>query len=289
MNNRKFQYFVESALRYWSDQSCPYCQNKIVSVSDRKFGVSRLLECSNCKLLFRHPKDRKNFNKRFYQDEYEETGITTNIPTKEDLAAMLKNNFRSSEKDYADKIAAIRSLMRGEAVRIVDYGSSWGYVSSQFKAAGFETQSFEISVPMAKKGNELLGLDIRSNQEELKTGNNVFFSSHVIEHLSDIRPLLDSAKTLLAGDGLFMAFSPNGSSAYRKMNPGIFHSLWGMVHPNFLNEAFYKFIFKEHPYIITSSPYNRLSLFEQWDRRSQVVDETGGEELLVVALINEHK
>ena len=169
---------------------------------------------------------------------------------------------------------------------LVDYGSSWGYVSSQFKAAGFETQSFEISVPMARKGNELLGLDIRSRQEELKGGNNVFFSSHVIEHLSDIRPLLDTAKSLLAQDGLFMAFSPNGSSEYRKMNPEIFHSLWGMVHPNFLNEAFYSFIYKDHPYIITSSPYKRLSLFENWDRQSQIIDQTSGEELLVVALIN---
>ena len=176
--------------------------------------------------------------------------------------------------------------MKGNPVKIIDYGSNWGYVSFQFKEAGFETQSFEISKRMSEKGQELLGLEITSSVTDLTSGNNVFFTSHVIEHLSDINILLATAKQLLTDDGYFIAYSPNGSADYKRKNPETFHKLWGMVHPNFMNEKFYCNVFKEHPYLITSSPYPDMNLFENWDGYSQVVDRTDGEELLVICRIN---
>lgn len=286
MNNQRISYLLDSTIRYFSDHKCPYCKNASVSVIDRKFVVSRLFECNNCHLYFRHPKDKEGFNADFYQDTYEEFGITTNIPSPELLEEYKKNNFENSGKDYADRVNCIKALMPGKEVKVLDYGTSWGYTSFQFKKAGFKVQSFEISRAMAKKGNELLDLDIKHRVEDLQPGNDIFFTSHVIEHMTDINFLLDTSKRLLTRDGLFMAYSPNGSKAYREKNPVVFSSLWGLVHPNFLNVDFYSTIFKDKPYIITSDPYENRDLFSKWDHCSQIIDRVPGEELLVICAIN---
>jgi transcription elongation factor Elf1 len=286
MNNKKIQYFADSALRYFSDKSCPFCESKNVKVIDRKYLVTRLFECQDCHLYFRHPKDKQSFNVDFYQEAYTEYGITTNIPVPEELAVLKKQNFKNSEKDYSDKIESIKALTGGRGIKIVDYGTSWGYVSFQFKNAGFETQSFEISRAMGKKGNEVLGLDIKSDVGDLVGGNDVFFSSHVIEHLSDIPFLFETAKKLLKDEGLLIVYCPNGSKAYRQLNPDVFTALWGLVHPNFISSDFYATVFKQHPFLITSSPYEDMSLFSNWDQRSQVIGNTSGVELLCVCKIN---
>jgi len=286
MNNRRTNYFLSSAFRYFSDKTCPYCSGRNLSVIDRKYGVTRLLECNHCHLYFRHPKDKPDFNKNFYQDEYEEFGITTHIPEKSLLEEYKKNNFRNSGKDFFPYIQIIQGLTGKIGTRLVDYGTSWGYASYQFKKAGMQVQSFEISRPMAKVGNELLELDIQTDTNKLSPDNEVFFSSHVIEHLSDIRFMLDTAKRLLREDGLFIACSPNGSKKYREKHPQTFSSLWGMVHPNFLNVDFYSHVFRDNPFIITSDPYNNLNIFSNWNKESQIVDKSDGEELMVICAIN---
>jgi hypothetical protein len=286
MNNQRTSYLLDSALRYFSDRRCPYCNSRSNVVIDRKYVVSRLLECQDCHLYFRHPKDKVGFNADFYQDTYEEFDLTTNIPGPGKLEEYKRNNFRGSGKDYADRIEYMKAMLSRRPIRIVDYGTSWGYASYQFRQAGFEVQPYEISRPMAEKGNALLGLDIKYKVEELKPGNDIFFSSHVIEHMPDIKFLTSTASRLLTAEGLFIAYSPNGSKAYRQEHPQFFSSLWGMVHPNFLNVDFYSTIFKDHPYLITSSPYGDSRLFSSWDQASQIVDKTNGEELLVVCAIN---
>ena len=287
MNNQRLSYFIDSASRYFGNKSCPFCKTENVKLIDRKYFVTRLFECTKCHLYFRHPKDKKGFNTDFYQEQYEEFGITTNIPYGTQLAIFKQNNFKNSGKDYSDKIRTM-SLLKPGKIKVVDYGSSWGYVSYQFKNAGFITQSFEISSSMAKKGNELLGLDIKNNLDDLVGDNDIFFTSHVIEHLSDINHLFQVAKKLLKPDGIFVAYSPNGSKAYRKLHPEIFHSLWGLVHPNFMNSDFYSTVFNKNPYIITSCPYDKLSLFTNWDSKSHIIGDTSGEELLFICKINEN-
>ena len=245
-----------------------------------------MLECNLCHLYFRHPKDKPDFNKNFYQDNYEEFGITTHIPEKSLLEEYKKNNFRNSGKDFSPYIEIIQLLTGKMETRLIDYGTSWGYASYQFKKAGMQVQSFEISRPMARVGNELLDLDIQTDPQKLSPGNEVFFSSHVIEHLSDIRFMLDTARSLLNADGLFIACSPNGSKNYREKHPQTFHSLWGMVHPNFLNADFYSHVFGDNPFIITSDPYQNIRTFSGWNHEDQIIDKTDGEELMVVCSMN---
>jgi hypothetical protein len=286
VNNRRTGYLIRSATHYFGDHSCPYCRSRSVSLIDRKYIVTRLFECQECHLYFRHPKDEPGFNADFYQEDYEEFGLTTHIPPADILEVHKKNNFKDSGKDYSSQVAIIGSLFQKRNLKIIDYGASWGYASFQFRNAGFEVQSYEISRLMAKKGNELLGLDIKTEVSALGPGNDVFYSSHVIEHIPDIAQLIQTASKLLSENGLFIAYSPNGSKPYREKQPEVFSSFWGMVHPNFLNADFYSTIFKKKPYIITSCPYNNKGLYLNWDQNSQVIDQLSGDELLVICAIN---
>jgi len=291
MNNQRADYFLKSASRYFSDAACPYCKSTSVSVIDRKYIFTRLFECNNCHLYFRHPKDEPGFNADFYQDDYTEYGITTNIPPSDVLEEYKKTNFKDSGQDSSDKVDTIIALVGKETfpekpLKVIDYGASWGYISYQFLNAGFDVQSFDISKSMAEKGNDVLGLNIKNEVSELKPGNDIFFTSHVIEHLSDIGFLFKTAKQLLSEKGLFVCSCPNGSKAFRDEYPRNFSSSWGMVHPNLLSADFYSTVFKDNPYIITSTPYLNPDLFSKWDHCSQIVDCTSGDELLFVCAIN---
>ncbi len=287
MNNQRLRYFTSSLFRYFSDQSCPFCKSRSVIKIDRKYGVTRLFECQSCHLYFRHPKDKQDFNEQFYQEAYVEHGLTTHIPSEDLIEQYKSDNFKGSDKDFSFVIKMIKQLTANRSIRIIDYGASWGYASFQFRSAGFEVQSFEISKPMAEQGNELLQLDIQSAVSGLRPGNDVFFSAHVIEHLSDIHIMIDAAKQLLNPQGLFIAICPNGSRDYRKKHPEIYSSLWGMVHPNFINGDFYSTVFKDHPYLIASSPYKNIDVFSSWHHTTQIIQDISGEELLIACAINQ--
>lgn len=285
MNNKKVEYFLSSLSRYFTDKNCPYCNSDDVTRIDQKYLVTRLFECKRCHLYFRHPKDIRVESESFYQNDYY---YTSTVPSNELLDQYKKDNFKGLGKDYSEKAEIIRSLMAGRSSRrVVDYGSSWGYVSYQFLQKGFDVQSFEISVPMGNRGNELLGLNIKSQVNDLIPGNDIFFSAHVIEHLPDLKEFIQTAKKLLFPDGLMLTFCPNGSQAYREKDKQAFHSVWGMVHPSYLNKDFFAYVFKDNPYLITSAPYN-LSLIANWDKRSQVIDRTDGDEIFVISAVNQN-
>lgn len=244
-----------------------------------------MLKCNKCNYYFRHPKDKANFNEKFYQEDYFEHGITRNIPPPWLLEQYKKNNFKNSEKDYFDKIEVIKQLPIVEISNIIDFGASWGYASYQFNNAGFNVQSYEISKKMAIYGRELLGIDIKYDLGELKKDNNIFFSAHVLEHIPTISDVIDLAKKLLVENGYFIAFTPNGSIDYRMKSVKNWSHIWGLVHPVMINIDFYKTIFKDNPYLITSSPYE-LGPIKNWDGKSQKILRKDGPELLIICKIN---
>lgn len=285
--NSKLKYLFRSALHYFSAVCCPNCNGFNSKRIDRKYLVTRLFECQNCHLQFRHPADSKAFNEEFYQSDYEQDdGITTELPSAEVLRKMISSNFNNSPKNADPIIALWQSIFSDlNDVKAIDYGSSWGYMSYQFLKRGIKTQSFEISRPRATYGNRHLGLNIKSNTSDLETGNDLFYSSHVIEHVPSIGDMVNESKRLLKREGIFVAECPNGSAAFRKKNPFAFNQAWGLVHPSYLSEAFYQYIFKDCPYLILTSPYS-YGRVKEWDGKSQFTGETDGDQLLVIAKPN---
>jgi hypothetical protein len=285
--NAKFKYLLRSGANFFSSRKCPHCGGSTLRQIDRKYIVTKLFECQTCFLRFRHPVDNKNFNEAFYQEDYvQEDGITTDLPGDDELKSMLADNFRGSAKNVGGILDLWKSLFgKTEGLKAVDYGSSWGYMSYQFRQSGVDIQSFEISKPRAVFGNTKLGLNIRSDVSQLKPGNELVYSSHVIEHVPSVSDMVSASKRLLTQEGMFVAESPNGSDAFRKSDPHGFHKGWGLVHPNYLSEKFYQKLFQSNPYFITSTPFD-LNAISAWDGKSQVVHKTGGAQLLVIAKPN---
>lgn len=286
---QKLKYLLGSALRYNEKVACTYCGSSDCTRIDRKYLVTRLFECNKCHLYFRHPVEKISHNKDFYQEEYQETDkVTTSMPSLEELEQMKKNGFSGGNKNAQRYVDLFHALFPGKTnIRIVDYGSSWGYISWQLKQAGFDVQSYEISRPRASYGTRNLGLDIKTSEAELEGGCDIFFSSHVIEHHPSIPDMVSLARKLLKPDGYFVAFCPNGSPQHREHDPKGFTLAWGQVHPNYLNARFFETIFKDHDYYIGGSPLN-LPLVNEVRQGKQVTDsQLTSEELIVVSSINQ--
>lgn len=284
---QKIKYLVRSAANFFTPVICPNCGASQTVKVDQKYLFTRLFECGHCHLQFRHPVDSNIFNNFFYQSDYvQKDGITTDLPTNEELEKLIQTRFEGSNKNISRVVKLFEQLgFDLSTVKVVDYGCSWGYMAWQFKQVGIMAQGFEISRPRAEFGRRFLGVDIKTDCSKLTGCNDIVFSSHVIEHVPSIPDMISNARQLLKSEGLFIAESPNGSAAFRKASPGAFHQGWGLVHPNYLSERFYEFIFKENPFYITSIPFD-VNHMEKWDGKSQVTFKTDGPQLLVIAKPN---
>ena len=139
-----------------------------------------------------------------------------------------------------------------------------GYGSYQLKKI-FNVKSYEISVPRAKYARDKLGVNIinESELDSLKNNNrrfDFFFMSHVLEHVPNPSETLDLGLKLVRKGGYIVSFTPNGSMEHKKKNSN-WSKLWGMVHPNFIDEKFYEKFFNNNIYYIGSSKYNLKNIF----------------------------
>ena len=280
---QKFVYLIDSLLASGQKTQCTYCGSGNCKEIDRKYLFTKLMECQNCHLYFRFPTDKKETNADFYQIDYKESDqITTELPDYSSLKQMKINDFRTANKNgdrYLDLFA--RLFPSVGSLKIIDYGCSWGYLTYQFKKAGHQVQGYEISRPRAEFGIKQLDLEIYTDESLLGKGNDIFFSSHVIEHHPDIAAMIRLGESLLKEGGYFVAFCPNGSAAYRIKNKEAFHHAWGKVHPNYLNADFYKYVFGDRPYYISSSPIKKENIHPLQENEA-VIDDLSGEELLII-------
>ena len=241
--------------------ACPNCGSSESTVIDSKFFVTNLRGCHNCALQFRTPTDPPEESKEYYQQHYS-MGFITDLPSPEVLSTLMKSKFENHEKSYSH-ITDLLKIFYPQGGNIFDFGCSWGYGSWQIKEAGFSVFSYEISQSRSLYAKQKLGVEIVDLLNP-PTGLDIFFSNHVIEHVPSPSETIALARRVLKPDGLFIAITPNGSGAFKKINFSAWHMLWSQDHPNFLNEAFYQKEFKDNSYIISSSP-NDLVSFSQWN------------------------
>ncbi len=280
---QKAAYWLRSALNVGQERRCPCCGGTDLRVVDRKYAVTWLLECSGCHLRHRHPKDPPELLERFYQQEYQvDTHMITRLPDEAAMARLKAENF----PDLRDHAPFIRAL-RPQAGRVLDYGCSWGYHVFKMRRAGLDAEGFELSRPRAAFGSRNLGVTIHSDPAAVTGRYDVISSSHVIEHLASVPDLVAFARARLNPGGLFMAFCPNGSDAYRRREPGIFHVNWGSLHPNYLDIPFARHLFRDVPHLILTGDwtYDAAEL-AGWDQRTQRVGtREDGKELLMIAAL----
>ena len=280
----KINYLIRSTTNLFQKVECPYCYSGEVEIIDRKYFVTKLVKCKNCRLSFRFPKDSARFLQRFYQKDYE---VDTHIITKLPSDAMLKKQMEENFKDVRNCVKYVRAANAKKNLRVIDYGASWGYTLFQLKQEGYDVQGFEISEPRAAFGKKL-GVEIVSDPAKIRRDNDIVICTHVIEHLSDIKSLFQASASVLKEDGMLIVWCPNGSEEYRKREPDLFHVNWGFLHPNYIDIQFVTFALKNHPYLITTGDWDyEDSMIARLDKQSQqVVGRRDGKELLFITYPN---
>jgi 2-polyprenyl-3-methyl-5-hydroxy-6-metoxy-1,4-benzoquinol methylase len=265
---------------------CPNCGADAPRNSvDRKYVITQLRRCTNCKMMFRTPTDDPADNASFYESEYTQ-GFTTELPSDQLLSDLKRTNFAGTEKDYSYYIAVLAKLGLGPGNRIFDYGCSWGYGSYQFLRTGFDVMSFEVAPGRKRFAHEKLGIpmadDMNSAVRKFPGAFDCFFSAHVLEHVPSpaLSLSFSYALKLLKPNGLFVSFTPNGSAAHRARSP-TWSKLWGEVHPNFIDDIFLDRSFRLSPRALGSSPVLDVALPAKGELNR--LDDLQGDELFFVA------
>ena len=289
INTLKFKYLLICLKKFLTKKGldCPSCKSNENLIVDKKYFITSLKRCENCMLLYRTPTTTIEENKDFYQEEYTQ-GFTTDCPNDDKLNELISNNFRNTEKDYS-KIIEILNILdlksNTNVSSLFDYGCSWGYGSYQLKKI-FNVKSYEISAPRAKYARDKLGVNIinESELDSLKNNDNkldFFFMSHVLEHVPNPSETLDLGLKLLKKGGYIVSFTPNGSMENKKINSK-WSKLWGMVHPNFIDEKFYEKFFRNNIYYIGSSKYNLKNIQNFTKNNQNYIDDLSGNELIII-------
>lgn len=283
----RLAYLLTSLLRHLQPgfNHCPSCGAHHYQPVQRKYLATTLRRCGDCRLLYRHPIDRPRDTHRFYQRAYRE-GFTTELPDPRRLERLMTDGFAGTEKDYRSILELLGCLAPAPA-KLFDFGCSWGYGSWQLARAGYAVTAFEISEPRRAFAAQRLGVAVDDTfpLDAIDEPFDLFFSSHVLEHVPSPAAAIAAAERYLRPGGLFIAFTPNGSTPFRAADEAAWTTSWGRVHPNLLDDEYYRTIFHDRPYFISSSPFDHQAL-RRWaaaDAPGQVTGNLDGGELLVVA------
>lgn len=278
---RSSRYLMLCALKHLRGQGeqCPSCGSDAAEVVDRKYWVTSLRRCANCRLLFRVPTTTAAENASFYQSDYEES-TTTDLPDARRLTALREENFASLSTSYLPYIEVLKALGAAPGQRILDFGCSWGYGSHQLQEAGFVVTAYEISRPRADYAARNLGIQTMDIDEIEPGAHDVFFSAHVIEHVPSVSSMLELGERALKPGGLFLAFTPNGSAQRRQSDPVAWHRSWGGVHPQLIDGEFLQHnASSQRSFLASTSPYP-LDVIRHWRGTTTLLDMSGSELLL---------
>ncbi len=288
MDFEKLRYaFSALPKRFVQPKVCPSCGTRTSSRADWK-GFHELRRCSQCALLFRWPTESATEMEAFYQRQYKQPGLTTDLPDNAALAALLETGFKGSNKDFSRVIALFQAIGIAPRARILDFGANWGYGVWQFRQAGYETVGYELSRPRAEF-SERLGVKVYTDWQDVMAAGpfDVAFSSHVLEHTPDPAEAIRHQLSVLQPNGFLIALFPNGSSAFRIREPQAFHKLWGRVHPVMLDVEFVSGSLRNHMVFQGSLCDEDLGKLSRWDRRKHEFGNVGTSELLVVAKVQD--
>jgi 2-polyprenyl-3-methyl-5-hydroxy-6-metoxy-1,4-benzoquinol methylase len=268
--------------------ACPSCGAPPGSVVDRKKLITYLRRCGACRLLYRTPTVEAGQN----EDHYNSGGdldFAATLPGSDRLAELVASGFSGQPGDFGPYLDVLAALGCRPGRRVLDFGCSWGYLSWQLSQAGYIVQGFEINRGSCRYGRDQLGIDARESLDGLDSPFDVVFSNHVLEHIPSLSETIGRLWSMIRPGGLFIAFTPNGCEAARKSDPANWHAMWGSGHPNFLDEDFYKNLFRGAPKVLAStthSPYTKdREMLKSWGNgeTDDLTLDLSGEELLFAA------
>lgn len=197
--------------KYDYSTCCLYCGSENTKTIQKKFFILHLKKCFDCLLMFRFPKDILESSIDRYTKSYMVEDITTTPPPEDVLNNLKITNFIGSPKDFSKRVEIIKKYSSGK--KLFEFGSSWGYFLYQAKNAGFDVLGFELGEIRKEYGVKNLDVNIISDYKLIPESYfDVIYSCHVVEHLPNLRDVINLFVKCLKKDGVIIIECPNASS-----------------------------------------------------------------------------
>ena len=184
---------------------CNYCGNDDVTVIFAA-GVAQLnqiVRCNRCGLMYASPRAKE-------PDHIEIAQYDPNFnPLRQDDTRILKE--RLQVRDY-DNTRALLNRLYPERGRLLEIGSSLGYLLDVFRKDGWDVLGVEPFYQCCRYSREELGLEIKNailESAELPDESfDVVLLNHVIEHIDDPLRTLREVNRVLKPGGHFVIETP---------------------------------------------------------------------------------
>ena len=246
--------YATAVLQRWLtmavDFDCPYCGHRARPIW-HKWLLLVLMECPNCQLRFRVPKDDRRLARRYYDEGYVEDTVT-DLPSGTEWSDETPARFHKFLKDRRGFLEQVVALSAPTSV--IDFGCSWGYVLDWFRRAGVSRcVGFEVSRPRARIGRERLGLTIYSEEKEVLEAEGTFdlvYCAHVIEHMPDLRDTFATFRRLLRPGGSLALAAPNASDRSDRRGRGWWAECVGEAHTLAITYSFLEHVLPRHGFRI---------------------------------------
>lgn len=229
----RLEFLVQALVR--RNRVCPHCSSPNSRVIARKRATVRVRRCRDCLLCFTDPLYERSVFGPLYQRLYGAEGSTTDLPTPDALSRVRATAFRGTDKDFNPRIERLRRIAPGP--KLLELGSSWGYFLFQAEAHGFDATGVEICEPRRAFGRRELGVSILGSLDEVSDRDfDLVYTSHTLEHFTDLRGVLPRLGSFLRPGGLLAIevphfdFDARGKAAL---------SAVGAVHPLGFSSAFF--------------------------------------------------
>jgi len=230
------------------ERSCPNCGSKksdfFLKSKDNRFGKDgkffTIVRCKNCELNYLNP-----------------------IFPEDDLGKFYGTDFYSGYGNYLDKVTKVISfLMTASFIknikkykksgRVLDVGCGLGGLVSSFEKYGYDAYGVEIN----KKAKKFIGsalkkkivfCDLKDVNFEKKSFD-IITTTHVLEHVYDLKSFLREIRENLKDDGLFYIRIPNNDFFEYKLFKNYAYNLEVPRHLLFFNKESLKSVLEKAGY-----------------------------------------
>lgn len=206
---------VEDALPPGFDQgdletvSCDICGSNSFQVLYKKEGFP-IVECRDCGLVQVNPRlSPRALMEKVYTESY--FTADTGVGGSDHFGSEAPGRRAKAKRDLA--WMAAHGITGG---RLVEVGSAGGFFVDEARKAGFEASGIEPEAGAARHGQEVLGLPITHGSwekiKEIKEPVDLFYFSHVLEHLPSPSEALATMMSLLKPGGHLVFEVPHWGS-----------------------------------------------------------------------------
>lgn len=170
----------------------------------RSYTEAHIVRCRRCRLLRTSPTPVMGEDADFYAIESVSEGPRANPEL-----------WRGFARDILDLLARYCSTGK-----LLDIGCNLGVLVDEAKRRGFDAVGLDLNADAVAHGVRHFGADLRCESVQNHPGEAIYDAivmNHTIEHIHDLRDLLQSVRRLLKPDGVFLTICPNAEGGIPKL------------------------------------------------------------------------